>query len=245
MINLKNTNVVLTGATGGIGNSILEVLVDAEANIVATGTNEEKLNKIKNKYQTVKVEKFDISEHKNIENFINRVSDKLGNKIDILINNAGVTSDNLSIRMKEEEWKKVIDINLTSTFLLSKNVLKKMLKEKKGKIINITSVVGHAGNVGQANYSASKAGLVAMSKSLALEYGKKNININCVSPGFISTEMTNKIDENYKEILKSKIPMDRFGDPKDVANTVLFLCSDLSDYITGETIHVNGGMYFS
>ena len=245
MINLKNTNVVLTGATGGIGNSILEVLVDAEANIVATGTNEEKLNKIKNKYQTVKVEKFDISEHKNIENFINRVSDKLGNKIDILINNAGVTSDNLSIRMKEEEWKKVIDINLTSTFLLSKNVLKKMLKEKKGKIINITSVVGHAGNVGQANYSASKAGLVAMSKSLALEYGKKNININCVSPGFISTEMTNKIDENYKEILKSKIPMDRFGDPKDVANTVLFLCSGLSDYITGETIHVNGGMYFS
>ena len=245
MINLKNINVILTGATGGIGNSILEVLVDAEANIVATGTNEEKLNKIKNKYQTVKVEKFDISEHRNIENFINRVSDKLGNKIDILINNAGVTSDNLSIRMKEEEWKKVIDINLTSTFLLSKNVLKKMLKEKKGKIINITSVVGHAGNVGQANYSASKAGLVAMSKSLALEYGKKNININCVSPGFISTEMTNKIDENYKEILKSKIPMDRFGDPKDVANTVLFLCSSLSDYITGETIHVNGGMYFS
>ena len=245
MINLKNINVILTGATGGIGNSILEVLVDAEANIVATGTNEEKLNKIKNKYQTVKVEKFDISEHRNIENFINRVSDKLGNKIDILINNAGVTSDNLSIRMKEEEWKKVIDINLTSTFLLSKNVLKKMLKEKKGKIINITSVVGHAGNVGQANYSASKAGLVAMSKSLALEYGKKNININCVSPGFISTEMTNKIDENYKEILKSKIPMDRFGDPKDVANTVLFLCSGLSDYITGETIHVNGGMYFS
>ena len=245
MINLKNINVILTGATGGIGNSILEKLVDAEAKIVATGTNEEKLNKIKNKYQAVKVEKFDISEHKNIENFINRVSDNLGNKIDVLINNAGVTSDNLSIRMKEEEWKKVIDINLTSTFLLSKNVLKKMLKEKKGKIINITSVVGHTGNVGQANYSASKAGLVAMSKSLALEYGKKNININCVSPGFISTEMTNKIDENYKEILKSKIPMDRFGDPKDVANTVLFLYSDLSDYITGETIHVNGGMYFS
>ena len=245
MINLKNINVILTGATGGIGNSILEVLVDAEAQIVATGTNEEKLNKIKNKYQAVKVEKFDISEHKNIENFINRVSDKLGNKIDVLINNAGVTSDNLSIRMKEEEWKKVIDINLTSTFLLSKNVLKKMLKEKKGKIINITSVVGHTGNVGQANYSASKAGLVAMSKSLALEYGKKNIKINCISPGFITTNMTNSINEDYKDILKSKIPLDRFGDPKDIANTVLFLCSNLSDYITGETIHVNGGMYFS
>ncbi len=245
MINLKDTNVILTGATGGIGNSILEELVKAEANVLATGTNEEKLDKIKNVYKSVKVEKFDISKHHEIESFINNISEKLDNKIDILINNAGVTSDNLSIRMKEEEWKKVIDINLTSTFLLSKNVLKKMLKNKKGKIINITSVVGHTGNIGQANYTASKAGLVAMSKSFALEYGKKNININCVSPGFITTEMTNKIDENYKETLKSRVPMDRFGDPIDIANTVLFLCSKLSDYITGETIHVNGGMYFS
>jgi len=245
MISLKDTNIVLTGATGGIGNSILEKLVDAEANVIATGTNEEKLSAIKNKFQSVKVEKFDISKHQEIENFINKATDELGNKIDILINNAGVTSDNLSIRMKEEEWKKVIDINLTSTFLLSKNAVKKMLKNKKGKIINITSVVGHTGNIGQANYTASKAGLVAMSKSFALEYGKKNINVNCVSPGFITTNMTNKIDKNYKEILKSRIPLDRFGDPKDVANTVLFLCSNLSDYITGETIHVNGGMYFS
>jgi 3-oxoacyl-[acyl-carrier protein] reductase len=245
MINLKNANVVLTGATGGIGNSILDALVNAEANVLATGTNEEKLNTIKNKYQSVKVKKFDISKHKEIENFINEINDEMGNKIDILINNAGVTNDNLSIRMKEDEWKRVIDINLTSTFLLSKNVIKKMLKNKKGKIINITSVVGHTGNIGQANYTASKAGLVAMSKSFALEYGKKNININCVSPGFITTDMTNKIDENYKETLKSKIPLDKFGDPKDVANTVLFLCSNLSDYITGETIHVNGGMYFS
>jgi len=245
MIDLKNSNIFLTGATGGIGNSILEKLVDAGANVIATGTNVEKLSEIKNKYKSVKVEKFDISQHKEIENFINKVSDELGNKIDVLINNAGVTSDNLSIRMKEEEWKKVIDINLTSTFLLSKNVLKKMLKNKKGKIINIASVVGHTGNIGQANYTASKAGLVAMSKSFALEYGKKNINVNCVSPGFITTDMTKNIDQNYKEILKSRIPLDRFGDPKDVANTVLFLCSNLSDYITGETIHVNGGMYFS
>ncbi len=245
MINLKNTNIILTGATGGIGNCILEKLVKVEANILATGTNEEKLNSIKNKYQSVKIKKFDISKHKEIENFVNNISEEMENKIDVLINNAGVTNDNLSIRMKEEEWKRVIDINLTSTFLLSKNIIKKMLKNKKGKIVNITSVVGHTGNIGQANYAASKAGLVAMSKSFALEYGKKNINVNCVSPGFITTEMTNKIDQNYKEILKSKIPMDRFGDPKDVANTVLFLCSNLSDYITGETIHVNGGMYFS
>ena len=245
MINLKKNNIILTGATGGIGNSILEKLVDAEANVVATGTNEEKLNLIKSKHKSVKVEKFDISKHDEIENFINKVSENFENKIDVLINNAGVTSDNLSIRMKEEEWKKVIDINLTSTFLLSKNVIKKMLKNKKGKIINITSVVGHTGNIGQANYTASKAGLIAMSKSFALEYGKKNININCVSPGFIKTEMTDKIDQNYKEILKSRIPLDRFGEPKEVANTVLFLCSNLADYITGETIHVNGGMYFS
>ena len=151
----------------------------------------------------------------------------------------------LSFLSKDEEWNKVIDINLTSTFLLSKNVLKKMLKSKKGKIINITSIVGHTGNIGQANYTASKAGVVAMSKSLALEYGKKNINVNCISPGFISTEMTNKINDDYKEVLKSKIPMNRFGTPNDIANTVIFLCSNLSDYITGETIHVNGGMYFS
>jgi len=245
MINLKNTNIILTGATGGIGNSILEKLVDAEANVIATGTNEEKLSAIKKKYQSVRIKKFDISEHKEIESFINKLTEEMENKVDVLINNAGVTNDNLSIRMKEEEWKRVIDINLTSTFLLSKHVIKKMLKHKKGKIINITSVVGHTGNIGQANYTASKAGIVAMSKSFALEYGKKNININCISPGFISTDMTNKIDEDYKEILKSRIPLDRFGDPKDVANTVLFLCSNLSDYITGETIHVNGGMYFS
>ena len=147
--------------------------------------------------------------------------------------------------MKDEEWNNVIDINLTSTFLLSKSAIKKMLKSKKGKIINITSIVGHTGNIGQANYTASKAGVVAMSKSLALEYGKKNINVNCISPGFISTEMTNKINDEYKEVLKSKIPMNRFGTPNDIANTVIFLCSKLSDYITGETIHVNGGMYFS
>tara|TARA_B100001250_G_scaffold352818_1_gene325800 strand:- start:30 stop:767 length:738 start_codon:yes stop_codon:yes gene_type:complete len=245
MINLKNLSVILTGATGGIGNSILEKLVNAEANVLATGTNDKKLESIKEKYQNVKVKKFDISDHKHIEDFIDNCHQILGNKIDVLINNAGITNDNLSVRMKDEEWNKVIDINLSSAFLLSKNTIKKMLKNKKGKIINITSVVGHTGNVGQANYSASKGGLIAMSKSLALEYGKKNIKVNCVSPGYINTEMTNKINDEYKNILKSRIPLDRFGEPNDVANSVIFLCSDLSDYITGETIHVNGGMYFS
>jgi len=245
MIDLKNTNIILTGATGGIGNSILEKLITSGANVLATGTNEDKLKSIKEKYKTVITEKFDISNHSEIESFVNKANDNLGGRIDVLINNAGITRDNLSIRMKEEEWQKVIDINLTSTFLLSKNSIKKMLKSKKGKIINITSVVGHTGNIGQANYTASKAGVVAMSKSLALEYGKKNINVNCISPGFITTDMTEKINDEYKEILKSRIPLDRFGSPNDIANAVIFLSSQLSDYITGETLHVNGGMYFS
>ena len=245
MIDLKDTNIILTGATGGIGNSILVNLISAGANVLASGTNDTKLDLITEKHKIVHTEKFDISDHLEIENFINKANDILGGRIDVLINNAGITRDNLSIKMKNEEWNNVININLTSTFLLSKNVIKKMLKSKKGKIINITSVVGHTGNIGQANYTASKAGVVAMSKSLALEYGKKNINVNCISPGFISTDMTDKINEEYKEVLKSKIPMNRFGSPNDIANTVIFLSSKLSDYITGETIHVNGGMYFS
>ena len=169
MIDLKDTKIILTGATGGIGNSILENLIKTGANVLATGTNEDKLNLIQKKYKNVQTEKFDISNHLEIENFINKANDSLGGRIDVLINNAGITRDNLSIRMKDEEWNKVIDINLTSTFLLSKSVVKKMLKSKKGKIINITSIVGHTGNIGQANYTASKAGVVAMSKSLALE----------------------------------------------------------------------------
>ncbi len=245
MINLENLNIILTGATGAIGGSILDKLVSAGSNVLATGSNDEKLKKIQEKYNNVKILKFDMSDHKRVEKFTDECCNLLLNKIDVLINNAGITQDNLSIRMKEDEWKKVIDINLTSTFLISKNIIKKMLKNKKGKIINITSVVGHSGNIGQANYAASKAGLVAMSKSLALEYGKKSITINCVSPGFIMSKMTDKISDEHTELLKSRISLNKFGHPEDVANTIAFLSSDLSDYITGETIHVNGGMYFS
>ena len=245
MFDLKNLNIILTGATGGIGGSILNILDNCNAKIIATGTNQEKLDKIKEKYKNVVIKRFDILEHNNIENFVNECDEIFKNKIDVLINNAGITKDNLTIRMKDEEWSKVININLSSTFLISKNVIKKMLKNKNGKIINITSIVGHTGNIGQANYAASKAGLIGMSKSLALEYGKKNIKINCVSPGFIKSEMTDKISENFRQVLQDKISLERFGDPEDVANAVLFLSSHLSDYITGETIHVNGGMYFS
>ena len=245
MINLKNLNILLTGATGVIGKSILEKLISAGSNVLATGTNDQKLKNIKDKYKNLNVLKFDISDHKNIDQFVEDCSSILSNKIDVLINNAGITQDNLSIRMKEEEWKKVIDINLTSTFLISKYVIKKMLKNKKGKIINVTSVVGHSGNIGQANYAASKAAIIAMSKSLALEYGKKNITVNSVSPGFIISDMTAKISEEHTNIMKSRISLNKFGNPEDVANSIVFLSSELSDYITGETIHVNGGMYFS
>ena len=245
MSNLKKNNVIVTGATGGIGNSIIEKLYNAGANILATGTKDEKLEVLKKKFQNIQTMKFDISQNDNLENFIEDATKKLEGKLDCLVNNAGITQDNLAIRMSLEEWKKVIDINLTSTFLISKFAIKKMLKNKKGKIINITSVVGHTGNLGQTNYTASKAGIVAMSKSLAIEYAKKNINVNCISPGFIKTAMTDKIDEKFKELIISKIPSARLGEPEDVANAVIFLASSHSDYINGETLHVNGGMYMA
>jgi len=243
MNSLKDKNIIVTGASGGIGNSIVEKFYENGANILATGTRIEKLEELRKKFNNIKIIKFDISQHEKIENFINTATEELGGSLDCIVNNAGITKDNLTIRMSLEEWTKVIDVNLTSTFLMCKYSIKKMLKNKFGKIINITSVVGHTGNVGQANYTASKAGIVAMSKSLAIEYAKKNINVNCISPGFISTAMTDQIDEKHKEAIIAKIPSNRLGKPEDIANAVIFLGSKNSDYINGETIHVNGGMY--
>ena len=243
MSSLKDKNIIVTGASGGIGNSIVEKLNQNGANILATGTRIEKLEELKEKFSNIKIIKFDISQHDKIEEFIENATKELGGSLDCIVNNAGITKDNLTIRMSLEEWSKVININLTSTFLMCKYSIKKMLKNKSGKIINITSVVGHTGNVGQANYTASKAGIVAMSKSLAIEYAKKNINVNCISPGFISTAMTDQIDEKFKETIIAKIPSNRLGKPEDIANAVNFLSSDQSDYINGETLHVNGGMY--
>jgi len=245
MNDLKNKNIIVTGASGGIGNSIVKKLYEVGANVLASGTRIEKLEELKKNYNNIKILKFDIAQSDKIEEFIDKATDTLGGSLDCLINNAGITKDNLAIRMNIDEWKKVIDINLTSTFLMSKFAIKKMLKNKSGKIVNITSVVGHTGNIGQANYTASKAGIVAMSKSLAIEYAKKNININCISPGFIKTAMTEKIDEKFKEVIISKIPSARLGDPDDIANAVLFLTSNQSNYINGETLHVNGGMYMA
>jgi len=244
MINFKNKKIIITGATGGIGGSLIKKFISLNGDVLGTGTKNEKLNLLEKEHSGLKVKKFDISNHSKIEEFIENATNELGG-LDILVNNAGVNVDNLSLRMKDDEWKKVIDINLTSTFLLSKYAIKKMLKNKFGRIVNITSIVGHSGNLGQSNYSASKAGIIGMSKSLAIEYAKKNITVNCVSPGFIVSDMTNNLPEKVKDQLTSRIPMARLGNGDDVSNCVAFLSSETTSYVTGETIHVNGGMYMS
>ena len=244
MISFKNKNVLITGATGRIGNELVKKFITLGANVLATGTKSEKLDTIKKKYPDIRIKKFDISEHPRIEEFIDNVVLELGG-LDVLVNNAGINMDNLSIRMKDEEWIKVINVNLSSTFLLSKHSIRKMLKSKFGRIVNITSIVGHTGNTGQSNYAASKAGIIGMSKSLAAEYAKKDITVNCVSPGFIVSDMTMNIAEKVKLYLTSKIPMGKLGTGEDVSNCVAFLSSDQASYITGETMHVNGGMYMA
>ena len=244
MINFKGKKILITGATGGIGHALVKKFLLLDGTVLATGTNNEKLDALKKEFPNINVLKFDISEHSKIEEFIENVCSQLVG-LDILVNNAGITMDNLSLRMKDEEWNKVIDINLSSTFYLCKHAIKKMLKNKYGRVVNITSIVGHTGNLGQSNYAASKAGMIAMSKSLAIEYAKKNITINCVSPGFIQSKMTDKIVESIKAVLTSRIPMTKLGTGEDVSNTVAFLSSDAASYITGETIHVNGGMYMA
>jgi len=243
-MNLKEKKILITGATGGIGHSLVKKFYELGSVILATGTNQNKLDKLKNEFKNINIKQFKLDDHQKIEQFIESCySDLQG--LDVIINNAGITADNLSVRLTNESWKKVIDLNLTSTFLMCKHSIKKMLKNKNGKIINITSIVAHTGNIGQANYAASKAGIIGFSKSLAIEYAKKGINVNCISPGFIKTEMTDKINEEFKKMLIEKIPNGDLGSGEDVANCAAFLSSNMSDYITGETIHVNGGMYMS
>jgi len=243
-MNLKDKKILITGATGGIGYSLVKKFSELGSIILATGTNQDKLNKLKNSFKNIHIKQFKLDEHSKIEEFVDSCHKDLEG-LDVLINNAGITLDNISIRLADENWKKVIDINLTSSFLMCKYAIKKMLKNKYGKIINITSIVGHTGNLGQANYAASKAGIIGFSKSLAIEYARKKININCISPGFIKTEMTDKINDEFKKTLIAKIPSGDLGTGEDISNCAAFLASYMADYITGETIHVNGGMYMS
>ena len=246
MISPNGRVVMISGASRGIGLAVARNLYEAGFSLSLGVRDAQAMGqKVKDWDQArVLIGQYDATDKETHKSWVDETVEHFG-RIDGLVNNAGITQDNLAIRMSLEEWQKVIDINLTSTFLMSKFAIKKMLKNKSGKIVNITSVVGHTGNLGQANYTASKAAIVAMSKSLAIEYAKKNININCISPGFIKTAMTDNIDEKFKEVIVSKIPSARLGEPDDIANAVLFLSSDQSDYINGETIHVNGGMYMA
>jgi len=244
MNDLKNKKIIITGGSRGIGLAVLEAFYKYDAEILTIGSNVNNLENLKNKFPKIKIELLNLKNLNDINQQFPKFIDKLGG-IDILINNAGITKDNLALRMKEDEWRDVIDVNLSSVFYTCQVAIKAMIKTKAGSIVNITSVVGHTGNIGQANYTASKAGVIAMTKSLAKEYAKKNIRVNCVSPGFIATDMTKNLKEEYKNELLKNIPINRLGAGEDIANAVTFLSSDASSYITGETIHVNGGMYMA
>ena len=248
LFNLKGKVALITGGNGGLGLAMAEGLAQAGSDIIIAARDQEKTAEAVSALKTHGIHAegitVDVTQESQIRDMVSKSIDIFG-KINILINNAGTNRDNLSLRMKDEEWKSVLDINLTSTFLLSKYAIKKMLRNKFGRIVNITSVVGHTGNLGQSNYAASKAGIIGMSKSLAIEYAKKNITVNCVSPGFIISDMTMNIAEKVKLYLTSRIPMGKLGTGEDVSNCVAFLSSDQSSYVTGETIHVNGGMYMS
>jgi len=232
---------LITGATGGIGLEICKFL-GTDHEIYILGRNEEKLKNLSNKFSFIK-EYFvcDISESESLANFFEKISMK-NLQIDVLVNNAGVTDDSLFLRMDLKKWNKVINTNLNSNFMISNFFSKQMIKKKWGRIVNITSVVGHTGNAGQSNYTASKAGVIGMTKSIAIELAKRNITVNSISPGFIDTEMTASLSDQQKDFIKNKIPLARIGRPEDVAYCVKFLVSDQANYITGQTIHVNGGL---
>lgn len=242
MFNLKNKKVLITGASGGIGQSIAEIFSKAGAIVGLAARNEEKLQELSSTLEGEShIFKIDLSDLSSIENFIEEADTAIGG-IDILICNAGITKDTLSMRMKTEDFKNVIDVNLTSTFILNRDMAKKMMKRKYGRIINMSSIVGITGNPGQTNYCASKAGIIGMTKSFALEFASRGITFNCIAPGFIRTPMTDVLTQDQKNAMLSKIPQTRFGEPSDIANTAVFLASDEAEYITGQTLHVNGGM---
>ena len=242
MFSLKNKTVFLTGSTGGIGQEIAVQMSSLGAKMILTGTNDEKLKDLSNKLPNENdYIVSNLNNSQNIEDLSNNLSER-GHLIDILINNAGITKDNLFLRMKENEWTSVLNINLHSTVLLTQKVIRGMIKRKYGRILFITSIIGHSGNPGQSNYSTSKAGLSAFSKSIAAEVASRGITSNCIAPGFIKTPMTDKLTEDQQNQILKNIPASRFGLPSDVASACIYLSSDEASFITGSTLHVNGGM---
>lgn len=243
---LKDKNAFITGAAQGIGKSIAVEMAKKGVNVAVVDTNIERAHTTAQEIKTFGIKslaiKVDVSKKHEVVSAFETFIKEFG-KLDILVNNAGITRDALAIRMKDEDWDAVLDINLKGTFLCSKEAVKLMTKQQYGKIINISSVVAFIGNPGQANYSASKAGIVGLTKTLAKEYASRGIRVNAVAPGFIQTAMTEKISDNVKEEMKKSIPLGHFGTPEDVARVVVFLASKESDYITGQVLHINGGMY--
>ena len=241
MFNLKDKKVLIVGATGGIGSSLTKSFANAGAILGLASKDSEAMNKIANEVNAKHVYTIDLSDLNGLESFIEKADTEMGGT-DVMLCNAGITKDSLSMKMKTEDFQKVIDINLTSTFILNRDMAKKMMRRKNGRIINTASIVGVMGNPGQANYVASKAGMIGMTKSIALEYASRGITINCIAPGFIKTPMNDVLTDEQKNAMLSRIPEGRFGNPEDIANTAIFLASDEAAYITGQTIHVNGGM---
>ena len=243
MYSLKGKNVLITGAAGGIGLGIIKLFKKAGASIIITGRDEKKLADITSGLdEGVNFVVADLMKRSDVEKLIER-SEELSGGIDIVVANAGLTKDNLSMKMSDAEWDEVIRVNLTSVFELNRGFVSKMMRRRYGRIINITSVVAFTGNKGQVNYTASKAGLVGMTKSFAKEVASRGITVNCIAPGFISTKMTDVLSEDQKRLIKGNIPMARMGEVEDIANAALFLASSENSYMTGETLHVNGGLY--
>jgi len=245
LFSLKDKKALITGASGGIGKELARVLVEYDAEVCISGRNIEELNELKESLgDKCHIVPCDLSNKNEISELVSKSEEVLG-QIDILVNNAGITKDNIFLRMSEQEWEDVLNINLNSTFNILKLITKGMVKRKYGRIINISSVVGATGGAGQVNYAASKAGLIGLTKSLSQELATRNITVNCIAPGFIETPMTEKLDDNRKDIIISSIPANRIGTPKDLSSAVIFLASQESSYITGQTIHINGGLYMN
>jgi len=242
---LKDKVALITGGAQGIGRQICLTFANEGADIVIGDVNLEQAKKTKQEIgalgRKAEAEELDVADYSKVQNAINKILDKF-KKIDILVNNAGITRDNLILRMSEIEWEAVLKVNLTGAFNCTKAVSRVMLKQKAGKIINIASIIGLIGNIGQANYSASKAGIIALTKTTAKELASRNINVNAVAPGFIQTQMTERLPEDIKARMLSEIALGRFGSPKDIACVCLFLASEEASYITGQTIIVDGGM---